>query len=86
MPIIETNRDRKANNPLEVRLPIIILGYDMNLQEAKALVGKTVEFSGAFRHIYKAKIFKVREFSDIIVAELDDGSTVINIELLRLLD
>ena len=60
----------------------------MNLQEAQKLIGKTVEFKSTFGHKIRSKILKVRQIPNagVIVAELDDGTYVINIEILHVID
>ena len=60
----------------------------MTLEEARGLVGKTVEFKSAFGHRVKGKIEKVRQIpdTDTIVAEMNKGECICNIDILEVLD
>ena len=59
----------------------------MTLEEARKLVGKTVEYKSAFGHRIKSKIEKVRRIhnTDMIVAEMAKGEWVVNIDILEVL-
>lgn len=60
----------------------------MTLEEARGLVGKTAEYRSAFGHRVKSKIEKVRQIpdTDMIVAEMNEGEWVGNIDILEVLD
>jgi len=60
----------------------------MTLEEARKLVGKTVEHKSAFGHSIRGKVEKVRQIpnTDMIVVEMNKGEWVGNIDILEVLD